>query len=208
MSSVFYFLNLRFMKDWIWNSKSSYVCNWATSHSEWEREKYDYYATNPKTIDDLFKKEIFSKNILEPSCWEGHLSKKIEEYNHKVYSYDLIDRNYWDWIWDFLKLEDYKFEGDIITNPPYKHAKEFIEKSLEIIPSWNKVAMFLKLTFLEWQKRRKFFEKNPPKKILVFSQRQQCAMNGDFDKYKNNAVAYAWYIWEKWFSWKPVIDWI
>ena len=34
--------------------------------------------------------------------------------------------------------------GDIITNPPYKYALEFIEKALELIPEGNKVAMFFK----------------------------------------------------------------
>ena len=45
---------------------------------------------------------------------------------------------------------------DIITNPPYKYAKEFVEKSLELIREGGKVAMLLKLTFLEGQKRQVF----------------------------------------------------
>ena len=54
---------------------------------------------------------------------------------------------------DFLTCED-KWDGDIITNPPYSKAKEFVEKSLELIKDGGKVAMFLKLTFLEGQARR------------------------------------------------------
>ena len=54
------------------------------------------------------------------------------------------------------------FNGDIITNPPYKYAKEFVEKALEVIPKGNKVAMFLKLQFLEGKARRKMFETSPP----------------------------------------------
>ena len=64
---------------------------------------------------------------------------------------------------------------DIITNPPYKIAKEFVEHALEVITEGHKVAMFLKLTFLESKKRRELFEKYPPKVIYVSSSRLQCA---------------------------------
>ena len=92
--------------------------------------------------------------------------------------------------------------------PPYKYALEFRQKALELIPVGNKVAFFLKLTFLEGQKRRKFFEKNPPKVVYVSSARLNCAKNGDFDAYKSSAMAYAWFVWEKGFTGKPVIEWI
>lgn len=68
--------------------------------------------------------------------------------------------------------------------------------------------MLLKLTFLEGQKRKQFFLKNPPKKIYVFSKRITCAMNGEFENYPSSAIAYAWYIWEKGYKGKPTIDWI
>ena len=75
----------------------------------------------------------------------------------------------------------------------------------------RKVAMFLKLTFLESKSRRALFEKYPPKRIWVFSERVQCAKTGDFDKYKKSgetAVAYAWYIWEKGYMGQPTVGWI
>lgn len=39
--------------------------------------------------------------------------------------------------------------------------------------------MFLKLTFLEGQKRKELFLHNPPKYIYVSSSRLKCAPNGD-----------------------------
>lgn len=72
----------------------------------------------------------------------------------------------------------------------------------------NKVAMFLKLTFLEGQKRKKFFEKYPPKVVYIYSKRKNCAKNGDFDKYPSSAIAYAWYVWEKGFKGETIIKWI
>lgn len=59
----------------------------------------------------------------------------------------------------------------------------------------TKIAMFLKLQFLEGKARRALFDKSPPKTIYVASGRLLCAKNGEFDKMKTgggSAVAYAW----------------
>jgi hypothetical protein len=68
--------------------------------------------------------------------------------------------------------------------------------------------MFLKLTFLEGQARKKMFEKYPPKRIYVFSSRVKCAKNGEFERMGSSAVCYAWFIWEKGFKGHPIIKWV
>jgi hypothetical protein len=72
----------------------------------------------------------------------------------------------------------------------------------------RKVAMFLKLQFLEGKSRKQFFLHNPPKVVYVSSSRLICAMNGEFSKYPSSAVAYAWFVWEKGFQGDPIIKWI
>ena len=193
------------MKNWTGNSKSVYTTLGASSHSKEERERFDYYATDPSAIDDLFNREEFSENIWECACGEGHLSKRMLFYGLNVFSSDLIDRGYGE-VADFLSIKWYEWNGDIITNPPYKYAQEFVEKSLSIIPTGNKVAMFLKLTFLEGQKRKQMFLINPPKKIYIYSKRKECAKGGEFKG--SSAVAYAWYVWKKGYKGKPEIEWI
>lgn len=101
-------------------------------------------------------------------------------------------------------------DGDIVTNPPYKYAKEFVEKALELIPVGNKVCMFLKLQFMEGKARKLLFEKYPPKTIYISSSRLLCAKNGDFDGMRaggGSAVAYAWYVWEKGYKGETVVRW-
>lgn len=98
---------------------------------------------------------------------------------------------------------------DIITNPPYSKAREFVEHALEIVEDGHKVAMFLKIQFLEGKARRALFDKFPPKVIYVSTSRLHCAMNGDFEKYaKSNAICYAWFVWEKGYTGDTVIKWI
>lgn len=199
------------MKDWTGNNKSIYTCNGASNHSEEERQQYDYYATEPKATELLLGLEKFSPVIWECACGEGHIANVLKNAGYEVICTDLIDRGYGEiGSFDFLKTGVKNFDGDIITNPPYKYAKEFVEKALDVITSGHKVAMFLKLTFLEGKARKKMFEQNPPKRIWVSSSRLQCAKNGDFVKYKRGtgtAVAYAWYIWEKGYKGETTIGW-
>lgn len=173
-----------------------------------ERERNDYYATDPKSVEALLKLESFNHYIWEPACGAGHISKVLEKAGYDVISSDLIYRGYGEKeSLDFLEYKD-QIEDDIITNPPYSLAQEFVEKSLEITKPGAKIAMLLKIQFLEGKARAKLFKKYPPKVIYVFSERQVCAKNGEFEKIKGSAVCYAWFIWEKGFKGDPAIKWI
>ena len=103
----------------------------------------------------------FDGKILEPSCGEGHISRVLEAAGYDVVSRDLVDRGYGE-VADFLAIDNLEWDGNIVTNPPYKYAQEFVEKALSIIPEGKKVAMFLKLTFLEGKARRALFRSTPP----------------------------------------------
>lgn len=203
------------MADWTGNSKSIYTCNGASNHSEEERQTEDYYATDPKALEMLLELEDFNHNIWECACGEGHLSNVLKQAGFDVRNTDIIDRGYdVTEVKDFLAItkEDIKDDvpRDIITNPPYKYAAEFVEHALDISEEGTKVAMFLKLTFLESKSRKKLFEKYPPKTVWVSSSRLKCAKNGDFIKYGKEvatAVAYCWFIWEKGYKGEPVIKW-
>ena len=98
--------------------------------------------------------------------------------------------------------------GDIVTNPPYKFAKEFVLQALKVIAEGRKVCMFLKLTFLEGKDRKEMFKEYPPKTVYVSSSRILCARNGDFDSFDSSATAYAWFVWEKGYKGDTVIKWI
>lgn len=133
----------------------------------------------------------------------------LEAHGHDVLSTDLIDRGYGCGGVDFL-TEDNVYDCDIITNPPYKYGKEFVEKALQVVGDGHKVAMFLKLQFLEGKTRGKMFEKYPPKTVYVSRGRLLCAKNADFDGMRaggGSAVAYCWFVWEKGYAGDTVIKW-
>ena len=89
------------------------------------------------------------------------MSRVLEAAGYEVVSRDLVDRGYGE-VADFLAIDNLEWDGNIVTNPPYKYAQEFVEKALSIIPEGKKVAMFLKLTFLEGKARRTLFRSTPP----------------------------------------------
>lgn len=148
-------------RDWKGGNASTFKTIGASNHCCEDRADKDYYATEPAATDWLCRIEAFDGPILEPSCGEGHISRQLMAHGYQVVSRDLVDRGFGD-VADFLSPDNTEWGGDIVTNPPYAFAQEFVEKSLAIIPEGHKVAMFLKLTFLEGKRRASLFDFTPP----------------------------------------------
>lgn len=184
----------------------TYVCLGARNYAKTDRHKEDFYATEPKATKLLCDVEQFNNRILEPCCGQGHMSEVLKSNGYSVTSYDLVDRGYGD-TKDFFSLDHW--DGDIITNPPYKNVLNYVKHAIDIVDDGAKVAMLLKVLFLEGKERGKYMLENPPKYIYVFSGRIKCAINGDFDAINNGgALAFAWFVWEKGFKGEPKVRWL
>ena len=179
----------------------------SSNHTADERAANDYYATDPQAVEMLLALESFAPLIWEPACGEGHISEVLAANGYEVISTDLVYRGYGEpEPMDFLTETFPDFEGDIITNPPYSAGLEFVERALETVRPGGKVAMFLKVQFLEGKRRGELFAKTPPRTVYISRSRLACAKNGDFS-HTEKAIAYAWYVWEKGFTGDPVIKW-
>ena len=193
-------------KDWVGGSAAVFKTLGASNHANGERQREDYYATEPKATEWLCRLEQFDGRILEPACGEGHISEVLKAAGYEVVSRDLVDRGYGE-VADFLAIDNQEWKGNIVTNPPYKYAQQFVEKALSIIPEGKKVAMFLKLQFLEGKARRALFRSTPPIRVWVSSSRLNCAKNGDFNANQGGALAYAWFVWEKGYKGDTTVKW-
>ena len=173
-------------------------------NSNQDRNENDFYETPIDAIQDLINYEKFFGNVWECSCGKGAISKPLIDNGYNVYSSDLIDRGYGD-VKDFLKTNS-KYDN-IITNPPFNIATEFAIHGLNCIN--NKMALLLKLSFLEGVARSKMFKNTPLKNVYVFS-RRITFINPDSGKKSHGGcmLAFAWFIWEKDYNGKPTIDWI
>ena len=194
-------------KDWSGNVNSVWKTLGASNHTENEREADDYYATDPIAIDKLLEVEKPHRFIWECACGGGHLSERLTERGYRGYAKQHL-------VLDFLKQEQrlFSFKHDILTNPPYKYATEFVLKALELLPEGCKCYMFLKLTFLEGKRRYiELFRDTPPRSVYVFSERVLCAKNAEFDRMREgggSAVAYAWFVWQKGYTGTTEVRWI
>lgn len=144
-------------------------------------ENLELYTTPAIAVEKLLERETFSDSILEPACGIGSISDILINNGYNVISSDIVNRGYINqrYTEDFLSC-NYHVDSrvDIITNPPYSLAEEFVRKSIDISTDGTKIAMLLKLTFLEGVKRRELFKKYPPKRVLVFSKRIRCNRGG------------------------------
>ena len=166
-------------KDWLGNSQSVFRILGASSHSGYKREQHDYYATEPKAVKLLLAEEKFAPLIWECACGEGHISKELEKAGYAVISTDVVYRGFGEISpVDFLNI-----------SPDFQFYGDIITN-----PPYKYALEFFKI--------------NPPKTVYVSSSRLICALNGDFERFKSSAVAYAWFVWVKGYSGEPVIKWI
>ena len=179
----------------------------------WERQKHDFYATPTETTKSILEVEELEGSILECACGMGHISKVLKEYypNNEIVSTDKYDYGYGTPNIDFLTYDFGRKFDNIITNPPFRVAKEFVERALQL--SNNKVLMLMKIQFLESQGRKEFLENSPLKYVYCFSERQSTMRDGlEFNPKTNKpwstAFFLAWFVWEKDYKEEPIIKWL
>ena len=172
------------------------------------RQKDDFYPTPPEATIALLNSEKFGEGtIWECACGNGAMSKVLKDSGYKVYSSDLNDYGFGLSYVDYLLTvkPDDNIQS-VVTNPPYKLAKEFILRTLDY--DIQKSAFLLRLSFLESIRRYdQLFHDNPPIRVHVFKKRLTI-WRGDEERAGNGTVAYAWFVWENGFSGNPEIFWI
>lgn len=183
------------------------------------RDEDDFYATQKDSVRDLFKIHNFGKDLIfnEPCVGQGHIADVIKENNPlSVFTSDLVDRGYpgtkvYDYLENSICPSSVGWADWVITNPPFKHAKEFTERALS--ETRCGVAMFLRIQFLESLGRKEWLQSSPLKHVYVFSKRQAPLRGGtEIDprtgKKWGSAMCFAWFLWEHGYEGDPMIKWI
>lgn len=182
-----------------------------------ERVDNDFYATPENAIRAILDVVKLDGSILEPAAGQGHISRLLREYYpySELVSTDLIQREEKfgiaiDGGVDFLTYDYNRKFDNVITNPPFNLAQEFIERALEL--SNDKVIMFAKIQLLEGNKRREMFDNTPLKYVYVFSKRVNPLRNGEEldenGKPWASTMCFAWFIWEKDYKGEPIVRWL
>jgi hypothetical protein len=173
------------------------------------RETHDFYPTHPGATRALLSVEAFDGPIWEPACGDGAMSRVLEAGGHEVVSSDLIDRGYGEAGRDFL-MEWAPRAPHIVTNPPFRWAREFADRALLLTRApGGKVALFLRLAFLEGLARQAWFAATPLARVWVMSRRVPMARGkaaGADDEH--GVIAFAWFVWEHGHRGPPALGWL
>ncbi|MBB4192770.1 hypothetical protein [Rhizobium aethiopicum] len=177
-------------------------------HSHADRQ-HDFYATPPEATRALLAIEdkwLPAGTIWEPACGDGAIAQVLTSAGRAVICTDIVDRGFpgtkvmsiFDADWR------YRFPA-IITNPPFKLAREFVDKALERAPY---VAMLLRLAFLEGGARKPWFASVPLARVHVASRRLPMMHRDGWTGPKaGSAVCHAWFVFDKRHEGRPQVQW-
>lgn len=166
---------------------------------EAHRATNDYYPTPAAAVQALLEREPFPGRIWEPACGDGAISRFLPP---DTLSTDLVDRGYGVGGVDFLQT--YQQVDHVITNPPFLLAQAFVEHALTV--ARQKVAMLLKLNFLEGQGRYALWQGSPLRTVYVFPSR--LSFGADGHNRGKGLLAYAWFVWEQGYQGPPMLAWM
>lgn len=153
-----------------------------------QRKESDFYQTPYSITQQLLEKEIFEYDeVCDPACGEKAITKILENRFYCVIANDIkFGQNF------LIDTNRYK---NIITNPPFSLANEFIEKCYQVCT--NKFALLMPLVYLHGQKRYKQGLFRGLTKVYVFTRMPMLTSEIREDgKYNTGMQVYAWFVFE------------
>lgn len=187
------------------------------------RSALDFYET-PTVVTKAFLRASGwhpkTNVVWEPAAGNGAIADVIKDFfpGVTVVTSDIKQRDRMLTMeGDFLKHQwgegsEYLCVKDIITNPPFSHAQEFVEKALDLVT--GDIVMLLRLAFLETTQRRALFEEKHLREVWVSSRRIHFTSpyltqrEKETGKKSNSGMAMAWFIFNRNYKGDPVIKWI
>lgn len=167
--------------------------------------KLSYFPTPPWATRALLEHVIpdASGTAWEPACGSGHMAKVLRERFGAVHSSDVHDYGGE----QLMKVGSFVGAGLdvvaspssgvdwIITNPPFPHALEFVERGLR--EAREGVAVLVRMAWLEGGDRyERLFRDTPPAIVAPFVERVPMQV-GSWDPDGTTMTAYAWFVWKR-----------
>tara|TARA_R100001594_G_scaffold98341_1_gene132758 strand:- start:970 stop:1464 length:495 start_codon:yes stop_codon:yes gene_type:complete len=90
------------------------------------RKKFDFYPTPISIVKEIKKRWFFKgRKVWEPCCGDNRISNELKAIGYDVISTDISKGQ------DFFNYSE-PLSDVIITNPPFKYIREFIDHSFKI----------------------------------------------------------------------------
>lgn len=180
-----------------------------------ERREHDFYATPEWCTRALFEHlpMLQERPVLDPCAGDGAILKVAQTYGVATHGIELRDvpmpegATTWWAGRDALEVapstpraQYWAGPLNLVTNPPYSLAQEFIEAWRERV---RFSAWLLRLNFLGSQKRAAWFRQRPPARVLILPRRPS------FTGGATDSCEYAWMVWDSTHYGQPTsLEWL
>jgi len=168
----------------------------------WERDPLDWYVEPEICSIGLFGEESFSGRIWDPACGLGRIVDSARAFGLSAVGTDIVRRSATcERTFDFLGSQVEVGFDHIVSNPPFRHAEEFVQKAIEIVPQGGKVGMLLPLVWLTgFSSKRDWLPRSPLKTLMPISPRPSMppgAVVASGGRVGNGTKDFAWFVWQK-----------
>ena len=157
--------------------------------SEHKRAESDFYPTPPECVIALLDTfpSIFGRNVWEPACGDGAISRVLTGQGMDVHSTDIRHTGFGQGGVDALCTTPENIDS-IITNPPFSLATNFIEHLRSFhLP----FALLLKATYWHASRRHELFKQTGPIAICPMLWRPNFAP----DRGRSPTMDFCWTVW-------------
>ncbi|MFZ0494415.1 MAG: hypothetical protein WBE80_10205 [Methylocella sp.] len=174
-----------------------------------DRAAQDFYV-EPEWCDDmLFAAEKFSGPVHDPACGIGRIVIAAIKTGHVASGSDIIERSETrDFSFDYLSDNEPMSYANIVCNPPYRAARQFIERALR---EARKSAFLLQYGFMFGAERSAWLKTAPLKKVWILAPRPsmppgELVLAGL--KPGGGRIDYIWAVFERGHNGPPEIGWL
>ena len=174
----------------------------------WDRDPHDFYIEPEWCSRVLFANVRFTGTVFDPACGTGRIVKAAQAAGLIGLAADIVDRGYEPAaVADFLQLGNPY--DNIVSNPPFKIAREFAEHALKL--AVDKVALLLPLGWLNGDARSRWLEQQPLRAVYILTPRPsmppgEMVLAGV--RPQGGKQDFAWYVFDHDYDGKPTIGWL
>lgn len=190
--------------------------------------KFQLFRTPKYLLDDLYARspELFKGRMLDPCGGDGRYlqfaQNKGNKKKHFIVDINKSELPTWHnngllkslgqnscYVSDFLTL-DMTNKGsfdNVITNPPFKEARQIVDKCLELVKDGGHVTVLHRIDWVGTQERSKWMERRGLKSLTIICKRPVWEIDGK-TKNVSDTREYAWFVFKKGYSYPPVVKWL
>jgi hypothetical protein len=171
-------------------------------HSGRERAAGDYYSEPPACAKALFNTlGLFPGGFHDPCVGRGTIVDVGLGYGCTATGADLCDRAAGRFsVRDFL--EDHQRYPNVVTNPPFNLAVDFVVHALELVTEGGRVAILAPSNFLYSQSRYRLFSRTETDAIVFLSRRPSVPPGTALELHGeairgHGSVDFCWIVWQQ-----------